>query len=74
MIDNEKILLEIGQRLRKLRLDAGYSSYENFAFSNDLSRVHYGRLEKGNSNITMNTLIKILNIHNTSLEQFFKGL
>jgi len=64
---------EISQKLKEIRLSKGYSSYETFAFENDLNRVQYWRIESG-QNITLKTLIKVLNIHNISLEEFFKDL
>jgi hypothetical protein len=51
----------------------GYSSYENFAWDNNLNRVQYWRLEKG-ENFTMKTLLKILEIHKLSLKEFFNDL
>jgi hypothetical protein len=70
---NEKRLLKIGERLRALRKQAGYKSYENFAFDHELNRVQYGRMEKG-ANITIVSLLKVLDVHKLTLEDFFKGL
>ena len=70
---HEKRLIKIGERLRDLRKKAKYKSYENFAFDNELNRVQYGRMEKG-SNITLVSLLKVLDIHKISLEEFFTGL
>lgn len=69
----ENKLEAIAQKIKSLRIKAGYSSYENFAYQNDLSRVQYWRMEKG-CNFTINYLIKILEIHNISLEEFFEDL
>jgi hypothetical protein len=70
---NEKRLVKIGERLRDYRKKAGYKSYENFAFDNDINRVQYGRMEKG-ANFTLASLLKVLDIHKISLEDFFSGL
>lgn len=70
---HEKRILKLGAKLRELRKAAGYKSYENFAFDNELNRVQYGRMEKG-ANITIASLLKVLDIHKLSLEEFFKGL
>lgn len=72
-VKNEKRLIKIGERLRELRKKAGYKSYENFAFDNEINRVQYGRMEKG-ANITLASLLKVLDIHKITLEDFFKGL
>jgi transcriptional regulator with XRE-family HTH domain len=74
-VNNEKkICKEIGVRLKELRVKNGYSSYENFALEHDLSRMQYWRIEKGLTNLTMRSLIKILNIHKIGVEDFFHSL
>lgn len=70
---NEKRLIKVGEKLRELRKEAGYKSYENFAFDNDLNRVQYGRMEKG-ANITLASLLKVLDVHKLTLEAFFAGI
>ena len=64
---------QIAQKIKQLRKDSGYTSYETFAYDKNLNRVQYWRMEKG-QNITIKTLIKILDIHKISMEEFFKGL
>lgn len=66
----ENVLKEIGGKLKQLRISAGYSSYENFAFDHELSSRYYWGVEKGR-NISMSYLIKLLNIHNVSVQSFF---
>ncbi len=70
---HEKRLTKIGERLREMRKAAGYSSYENFAFDNELNRVQYGRMEKG-ANFTLLSLLRVLDIYKISLEDFFKAI
>jgi transcriptional regulator with XRE-family HTH domain len=64
---------QISQKLKEIRLSNGYTSYETFAFENELNRVQYWRIESGR-NITLKTLIRVLEIHKMSLEDFFKDL
>jgi len=71
MENNDDILIKIGARLRKLRKERGYSSYETFAFDHDLPRMHYWRIEKGKANVTIKTLERILKIHEMSFHDFF---
>lgn len=71
--DEKLILMKIGDRLKQLRKAAGYSSYEYFAYENNISRPQYGKYEAG-ANIQLNTLIRILKHLNISLEDFFKGM
>lgn len=71
-MENEKVILEkIGNKLRKLRIKKGYKSHEIFAYDNEISRVHYWRIEKGVTNITIKSLLKVLSIHNITLKDFF---
>lgn len=65
---------KIGERVKELRVKSGSTSYETFAFENDIPRVQYGRLERGSANFKIATLLRILDIHKISLEEFFKGL
>lgn len=75
MAEADKEIIElnkkVAQRIRQLRIDSGYSSYETFAFDKEINRVQYWRIENG-ENITIRTLLKILKIHNISLADFFK--
>ena len=66
-------LKQIAQKLKQLRLDKGYSSYEAFAFDHELPRVWYGRHEQG-SNLTLKSLLRLLDIHQVSLADFFADM
>ena len=66
-------LKQIAQKLKQLRLDKGYSSYETFAFDHELPRVGYGRHEQG-SNLTLKSLLRLLDIHQVSLADFFADM
>ena len=63
-------IAKIANKIKELRVQKGYTSHETFAWENELNRVQYWRIEKG-SNITLKTLITILNIHKISLSEFF---
>jgi transcriptional regulator with XRE-family HTH domain len=60
----------IGRRLRQIRLDRGYTNYEYLSYELGMSRSLYGRYEKG-ANITIASLVKILEHYNMTLEEFF---
>ena len=70
---HEKRIQKIGERVRDLRKEMGYTSYESFAFDHDIPRVQYGRLEKG-VNFRIASLLRILDIHKLTLEEFFRGI
>jgi transcriptional regulator with XRE-family HTH domain len=71
MKSEEEILKAIGERLKAIRIQKGYTSYESFALDHDLGRMQYWRLEKGEANLTMRTLLKVLAIHHMTLQEFF---
>lgn len=66
----EPELKELGQRIRQLRKEMGYSSAEKFAIDHDLSRVSYTKCETG-SNMTYMSLRRVLKIFGISVTEFF---
>lgn len=68
------LLKRVGRKLKELRKKKGYTSHEDFAFDHDIPRVQYWRLEKGQTNLTMKSLVKLLAIHKLSVEEFFQTL
>lgn len=70
---NDKRIKLIAKKIKKLRILMGYSSYEDFALDFNLDRKQYWRVEKG-SNITLRTLLKILDIHKLSPDEFFSDI
>lgn len=71
MLTEAEELKKLEYKLDQLCVKNGYGSYEDFAIKNELSRMQYWRIEKGKTNITLRSLIVILNIHNLTLEEFF---
>lgn len=71
--DLDPRILKISRKLEKLRIEKGYTSYENFAIEHGISRMQYWRMEKG-TNFTFESLLKILDAHGIGLEEFFKDL
>ena len=68
----EQALRDVGLRLKKLRENAGYTSYENFAIQNEFSRMQYWRLENGKANLTLKSLVTILSVYDLTVEEFFE--
>ena len=66
-------IAKIASKIKRLRVQRGYTSYETFAYDNELPRVQYWRMEKG-TNFTIKNLLKILEIHQISIEEFFSDL
>lgn len=65
-------LAKIGNRVRALRKANTNLSAEDFANEKGFDRVQYSRIENG-ANITMKTLLKIIDAHNISLSEFFSS-
>jgi transcriptional regulator with XRE-family HTH domain len=66
----EPELKELGQRIRQLRIAAGFTSAEKFANEHGLSRVSYTKAETG-SNLTYISLRKLLKVFKISIQEFF---
>lgn len=63
-------ILQIAEKIKQLRIDAGYGSHEFFAWEKKIPRVQYWRMEKG-TNFTITSLLRVLDAHNITLEEFF---
>lgn len=68
--DKEEVLKKLGARVKALRIEKGYSSYEYFAYDHNISRAQFGRYERG-EDLRFSTLIKIVAAFDMSFEQFF---
>lgn len=66
-------LKKVGQKLRQLRKDAGYSSFDHFAWEHKIPRNSYVNLEQG-KNFQFTTLLRILEIHGISIKEFFSDM
>jgi len=66
----QKTYRKIGLRLKELRLKAGFTSADKFAFTNDIDRSQYGKYEKG-KDMQLSTLLRLLAIHKIAIEDFF---
>ncbi len=66
-------IVKIAERVRQLRKEKGYVSYDYFAWENKIPRVQYWRMEKG-TNFTVKNLLRILDAHDMTLKEFFDGI
>lgn len=80
VMDDEKAvndqLKAIGESLKKLRSDGDFEGgYVGFAIHHvKIAPRQYWRIETGETNVTIGTLMKVLKVHNMSLKEFFEGL
>lgn len=68
-----RIINSVGERIKALRISAGYRSYEVFAWENNLSRIQYWKMEKG-TNCTLKSLHKVIKAHNMTYQDFFDSI
>lgn len=64
----------IAEKIKQLRIERGYTSYRNFADDHDIEPKQYWKLEEGKVDFRISSLLRILEIHDLSLEDFFEGL
>ena len=69
-LNTEAELKKLGKRIKQLRIDKGYSSYEYFAYDNNISRAQFGRYEKG-QDLRFSSLIKVIAAFEMSVSDFF---
>lgn len=65
---------KIGSKIREIRESKGIKNYEKFAIQNNFSRSHYWNIEQGEVNLTIKTLVRILNSLEIEVEEFFLHL
>jgi transcriptional regulator with XRE-family HTH domain len=69
----EEYQRKMGLRIRELRIKAGFTNSEYFAYENDINKRTMSKAEKG-GNINTETLFRILLALHVSPEEFFKGI
>ena len=66
--------MTIGQRVKQLRIDAGFTSYRRFADEHDIEPKQYWKIEEDKVDPRLSSLQRIAVIHDLTLEAFFKGV
>ena len=61
---------KLANRIRTLRIQKGYTSYEYFAYEHNISRAQFGRYETG-EDLRFSSLVKIVKAFDMTLENFF---
>jgi len=69
-MDKSTEIKKLANRIKSLRIQKGYSSYETFAFENGIHRAQYGRYEIG-TDMQYTSLLKVAKAFDMSLEEFF---
>jgi hypothetical protein len=70
IFNTEDQLKKLGERIKQLRIKKGYTSYEYFAYDNNISRAQMGRYEKG-QDLRFTSLAKVVYALGVTMEEFF---
>lgn len=70
VLDTEEQLKKLGERIKSLRIQKGYTSYEYFAYEHGISRAQFGRYEQG-QDLRFSSLVKLANAFGMTLAEFF---
>ena len=71
--EQKKLLVRIGKKLQKLRADRG-KTYVETAEEMGVPRNTLNRMELGQINFQLLTLVRVLNYYHLSISQFFDKL
>ena len=72
MNSKEKILIDFGGNIRKIRKEQGLSQ-ERLAFKADLHRTYIGMIERAEKNITLLNIVKIAKALDINITELFYG-
>lgn len=70
---DQQVYEKIGKRIKELRLRAGYSAADKFAYENEIGRSQYAAWEAG-QDMKVSSLLRVLRAHKMSIEDFFEGM
>jgi transcriptional regulator with XRE-family HTH domain len=65
-----KELVKLGKRIKELRLEQGHTSYEYFAYENNIPRAQFGRYEQG-EDLRYSSLLRVVKAFGLTMEEFF---
>jgi transcriptional regulator with XRE-family HTH domain len=71
--DDQKIFKKIGNRIKQLRIEAGYTNAEKFAFEHEITRSQYANWENGQDMLT-SSILRIAKAHGITIQDFFAGI
>jgi transcriptional regulator with XRE-family HTH domain len=69
-LNTEEELQKLAARIKALRIAAGYTSYEYFAYDHGFSRAQFGRYEQG-QDLRFTSLVRIAAAFGLTLPEFF---
>lgn len=70
---DQQVYEKIGKRIKELRLKAGYTAADKFAYENEIGRSQYAAWENG-QDMKISSILKIAKAHQITLNDFFSGI
>jgi transcriptional regulator with XRE-family HTH domain len=70
MTKEEKFIKRFGENIQKLRKDKGLTQ-EDFSAKTDIPRTQLGRIERGQVNTTLKTMLRISKALNIDVRKLF---
>lgn len=70
---DQQVYEKIGKRIKELRLKAGYTAADKFAYENEIGRSQYAAWEAG-QDMKISSVLKIAKAHRITLNDFFSGI
>jgi transcriptional regulator with XRE-family HTH domain len=70
----EEILRRLGQRIRELRRERGFTSQDTLADYLKMHRTFIGHLETGRKDFRMTTMIRVAEALGVTLSELFVGI
>lgn len=67
----KETLLKVGKAIRKIRKEQGIAQ-EELAYRADVARAYMGKVERGESNVTVLFLLRIADTLNVPLSRLFR--
>jgi transcriptional regulator with XRE-family HTH domain len=67
------ILSRFGERVRRLRLERGFTSQMDFALKSGLDRTYIGGIERGERNVALRNIEKIAKTLGVRIEELFRS-
>lgn len=71
--DNDELVVRFGKRIRQLRLERGVGSQDELGDRANLHRTFIGRVERGETNITLENIYKLATALGVSLAELFES-
>jgi hypothetical protein len=68
--EHQRKMKMLGQKIKALRMQQGYTSHEAFAYKHGFNRTQYFRYENG-EDLRFSSLLRIVSAFDMTLEQFF---